>query len=252
MLVDTHTHFEKDYYDDYDIVINNAKQNNVEVLIASGCSRASNDEAIRVSSIYSNIFTTIGYHPDQADIITSEDLSYLESQLSSPKVIGIGEIGLDYHYEGYDKNKQKDLFIKQLEMAEKHMLPVVIHSRDAVQDTIDILKKFPNVKGIIHSFSLSKEVANIYISMGYKLGINGVVTFKNCNLRDTLKEIDVESLVLETDSPYMSPEPFRGKKNESKNILIIADYLSIIYNISTDKIAEITSKNAMSVFDIKC
>ena len=252
MLIDTHTHFEKDYYDDYNLIIDNAKENGVGILIASGCSKKANDEAIIVANDYSNIYTTIGYHPDQADLVTLDDLLYLERQLSDDNVVGIGEIGLDYHYDGYDKNKQKELFIKQLELADKHMLPVVIHSRDAVQDTIDILKMFPKVKGIIHSFSLSKEVANIYISMGYKLGINGVVTFKNCNLRDALKEIDVSNLVLETDSPYMTPEPYRGIKNESKNIKIIADYLSNIYDLSPDKIAEITSNNAMRVFDIKC
>ena len=250
MLIDTHAHFEKQYYDNFEEVLNNASNADVTKIIASGCSKSANIEALDFASFHDSVFTTIGYHPDQADIITEADLEELDNMLYNKKVIGVGEIGLDYHYEGYDKEKQQKLFISQLELARKHMLPVVIHSRDAVQDTIDILKRYPDIKGVIHSFSLSKEVANIYISMGYKLGINGVVTFKNCNLKETLKYIDPKNIVLETDAPYMTPEPFRGKKNESKNIKIIADFVANIYGISTLKLAEITSENVSSVFDM--
>lgn len=250
MLIDTHAHFEKQYYDNFDEVLNNASKDGVTKIIASGCGKSANIEALDFANLHNNVFTTIGYHPDQADIITEADLEELDNMLSNNKVVGVGEIGLDYHYDGYNKEKQYKLFVSQLELARKHMLPVVIHSRDAVQDTIDILKKYPDVKGVIHSFSLSKEVANIYIGMGYKLGINGVVTFKNCNLRETLKSVDPKNIVLETDAPYMTPEPFRGKKNESKNIKIIADYVANIYGISTEKLAEITSENVSSIFDM--
>ena len=208
MFVDTHCHFEKQYYENFYEIINNAKESGVGLLIACGCSKSANIEALDVASNYDNIYTTIGYHPDQATVVTDDDLAELENQLSNKKVIGIGEIGLDYHYEGYDKQKQFDLFEKQLKIAEKHNLPVVIHSRDAVQDTIDILKKY-KVKGIIHSFSGSYEVAKIYLGMGFKLGINGVVTFKNCNLKDALVKLLPEDIVLETDSPYMTPHPHR-------------------------------------------
>ena len=156
MLVDTHAHFEEQYYEDFDEILNNALKNGVNKIIASGCSKSANVEALNFAMSHDNVFTTIGYHPDQANIITDDDLRVLDEMLSNEKVVGVGEIGLDYHYEGYDRQKQKDLFISQLELAKKHMLPVVIHSRDAVQDTIDILKKYPNVKGVIHSFSLSK------------------------------------------------------------------------------------------------
>lgn len=251
MLVDTHAHFEKQYYDDYELVIREANNNDVKYIISCGCSKDANIESIKVAQSHLNIYSTIGFHPDQADIVSQEDLDELDNLLNQNKVVGIGEIGLDYHYDGYDKEKQKDLFIKQLELAKKHMLPIVVHSRDAVQDTIDILKDYPTVKGIIHSFSLSKEVANIYISMGYKLGINGVVTFKNCNLRETLRYINPDNIVFETDSPYMSPEPFRGKKNESKNIKIIAEYVANIYNLTYEEMSEITTKTVMSVFDMQ-
>lgn len=249
MFVDTHCHFEKQYYDNFDDIINNAKNSDVNLLIACGCSKSGNKEALDVANSHDNIYTTIGYHPDQASIVTSDDLIELESQLQNKKVIGIGEIGLDYHYEGYDKEKQYKLFENQLKLAEKYNLPVVIHSRDAVQNTIDILKKY-KVKGIIHSFSGSYEVARIYLDMGFKLGINGVVTFKNCNLKDTLVKLSPNDIVLETDSPYMTPHPYRGEKNESKNIKIIAEFLSNLYNISIQELAEITRKNVNIIFDI--
>ena len=249
MYIDTHCHFEKQYYDDFNKIINDAKDNGVEVLIACGCSTKANEEALNLTKNVKNVYTTIGYHPDQADIITKEDIDILEKQIVESKVVGIGEIGLDYHYDGYEKDKQFKLFESQLELAQKYNLPVVIHSRDAVQDTIDILKKY-SVKGIIHSFSGSYEVAKIYLNMGFKLGINGVVTFKNCNLKDVLRKLRPEDIVLETDSPYMTPHPFRGQKNESKNIVLIAEFISNIFGISPKELAEITSNNAFSIFDI--
>ena len=163
--------------------------------------------------------------------------------------LGFIPIDLDYHYEGFDKIKQFELFEKQLKIAEKYNLPVVIHSRDAVQDTIDILKKY-KVSGIIHSFSGSYEVAKIYLDMGFKLGINGVVTFKNCNLKDTLIKLSPNDIVLETDSPYMTPHPHRGEKNESKNIVIIAEFVSKLFNVSPQELAEITRENVNKIFDI--
>lgn len=250
MFVDTHCHFEKQYYDDFSKIINNAKENNVNLLIACGCSKSANVEALDTSNHYDSVYTTIGFHPDQADIITSSDFENLEDQIkSNSKVVGIGEIGLDYHYDGYTKDHQFDLFERQLVIAEKLNLPVVVHSRDAVQDTIDILKKH-NVKGIIHSFSGSYEVAKTYLSMGFKLGINGVVTFKNCNLKDTLVKLSPNDIVLETDAPYMTPHPFRGEKNESKNILVIAEFVANLFNITPEELAKITRENVHQIFDI--
>lgn len=250
MFTDTHCHFEKQYYDDFNQVINNALENNVNRFIACGCSKSSNIEALNFANKNDNVYTTIGYHPDQADIFSDDDLNLLREQImNNNKVIGIGEIGLDYHYEGYNKEKQIELFEKQLKLAEELNKPVVIHSRDAVQDTIDILKKY-HVKGIIHSFSGSLEVAKIYISMGYKLGINGVVTFKNSNLPITLASLNPKDIVLETDSPYLTPEPYRGTRNESKNIIYIAKKVTDIYQIGLEKLSEITNTNIREIFDI--
>ena len=165
--------------------------------------------------------------------------------------MGIGEIGLDYHYGKEDIEEQKILFRKQMEIAKKNKLPVVIHSRDATQDTIDILSEYPDVRCDIHCFSGSLETAKIYISMGYKLGIGGVVTFKNSNLYKVVETIGLENIILETDAPYLTPEPFRGKKNSSKYLPYIAKKISEIVNLSEEKVAEITSKNACALFDLK-
>lgn len=248
MYIDTHCHLSGEDYDDIDNVIEDNKKALVDKIIVSGCSRESIDEVMVLKEKYDMVYVTIGYHPEYADIITLDDLDYLEGLLRKSKVVGIGEIGLDYHYGKGNKEKQLWLFESQLKIAEELSLPVVIHSRDATQDTIDTLKKY-NVKGIVHCFSGSLEVANIYISMGFLLGIGGVVTFKNSKLKDVVKEISLEKIVLETDSPYLTPVPYRGKVNSSKYLEFIAKFIADVKNTSVDEIAKITSENASSLFD---
>ena len=205
---------------------------------------------MKIINNYNIVYATIGYHPDQADIITEKDIKKLENLVnSSKKVVGIGEIGLDYHYDDINKDKQKQIFEMQLKIAEKLSLPVVIHSRDATFDTIEILKKY-KVKGIIHCFSGSLETANIYIGMGYKLGIGGVLTFKNSKLGEVVKEVSLNSIVLETDSPYLTPDPYRGKTNSSKYIPVIAEKLSQIKDVTINEVAKITTKNCYDLFDL--
>ena len=148
-----------------------------------------------------------------------------------------------------NKQKQIELFEKQLEIAEKHNIPVIVHSRDATLDTIECLKKY-KVNGVIHSFSGSYETANIYLKMGFLLGINGVVTFKNCNSIEVLKRIGIDNIILETDSPYLTPVPFRGKKNDPSHIKDIVDYLTKELDVTEEKISEITEGNIKRVFDI--
>ena len=245
MFIDTHCHLSKEDYDDIDKVIMEDKEAEVDKIVVSGCSREAIDEVMTFKDTYDMVYVTIGYHPEYVDSVTLKDLDYLKSLLGEKKIIGIGEIGLDYHYT---KDKQIWLFEEQLKIAEEFKLPVVIHSRDATQDTINTLKKY-NVKGIIHCFSGSLETAKIYISMGFLLGIGGVVTFKNSKLKDVVKEIPINSIVLETDSPYLTPVPYRGKVNSSKYLEYIAKFISDIKNISVEELAEITSKNASSLFD---
>ena len=248
MYIDTHCHLSMEDYDDIDKVIEENKNALVEKIVVSGCSRESIDEVMDLKDKYDMVYVTIGYHPEYADTITESDLDSLKTLLNEKKVIGIGEIGLDYHYTKENKDKQIWLFEEQLKIAESFDLPVVIHSRDATMDTINTLKKY-KVKGIIHCFSGSLETANIYISMGFLLGIGGVVTFKNSKLKDVVKEVPSETIVLETDSPYLAPVPFRGKINSSKYLEYIAMFIADIKNISVDELAEITSRNASSLFD---
>lgn len=251
MFIDTHCHISKDDYDDIDLIVSDNKEAGVDKIIVSGCTKESIIETLSLSEKYKDFFVTIGYHPSEAKITNDDDLTFLEEQIKKfTKVVGIGEIGLDYHYGKDDINLQKELFRRQMSIAEKYNLPVVIHSRDATFDTIEILKEFPNVIGDIHCFSGSVETAKIYISMGYKIGIGGVVTFKNSNLSNVVEYIGVENILLETDAPYLTPEPYRGKQNSSKYIPLIAKKISEILNISLDEVSKITINNTVSLFDL--
>ena len=251
MYIDTHCHLSKEDYDDIDKVINENKEAGIDKIIISGCTRDTIVESLELASKYNDVYVTIGYHPSEVNITTLEDLSLLEEQIKNKKVVGIGEIGLDYHYGKDDRDMQMDLFRKQMELASKYKLPVVIHSRDAVEDTICILKEYPDVVGDMHCFSGSVETAKIYINMGYKLGIGGVVTFKNSNLYKVIEMVEIENILLETDSPYLTPEPFRGKKNSSKYIPYIALRIAEILNIKVEDVGIITTNNAYALFDLK-
>lgn len=252
MYIDTHCHLSFEDYDNIDLVIKENKDNNINTMIISGCTRDSILESLDLVNKYNDLYLTIGYHPSEARTITDDDLLLLEKQITSnSRVVGVGEIGLDYHYGKDDIDLQKQLFRSQMKLAEKLKLPVVIHSRDATRDTIDILKEYPNVFGTIHCFNGSLETAKIYISMGYKLGIGGVITFKNCHLSDVVLAVGLENLVLETDAPYLTPVPFRGKINSSKYIPYIAKKVADTLNVSIDEVARVTSSNAKSLFDLK-
>ena len=218
-------------------------------MINNGCDKKSNEEVLKLSTQYKNIYGALGIHPENVDTYKEEDLKEIENNLTNPKIIAIGEIGLDYHYTKENKNRQIELLEAQLQIAEKYNLPVIIHSREATEDTINTLKKY-HVKGVIHSFSGSKETALIYIKMGYLLGINGVITFKNSKLKEVIKEIPLENIILETDSPYLTPEPFRGKRNEPKRILEIAKFICELKNISLEELSKITNENIKLIFDI--
>lgn len=246
MFCDTHCHVLKEYYQgEIGNILSLAKNNGVDRIINAGYNTSSSKEVISLTKQFDNMYGVIGIHPE--NVLEEVDLTIFNN--IDKKIVGIGEIGLDYHYTKETRDKQIEMFEYQLDLAAKLNLPVVIHSRDATQDTIDILKRHHNF-GVIHSFSGSLEVAKEYIKMGFALGINGVVTFKNCNLKDTLKNIDINSIVLETDSPYLTPVPFRGTQNNPSHIKDIATFVAEIHGISVAELAEITNKTVARIFDI--
>lgn len=251
MYIDTHCHLSCEDYDDIDLVVKENREAGIDKIIISGCTRDTIKESLGLIEKYSDVYATIGYHPSEADITTIDDLSLLEKQIQNKKVVGMGEIGLDYHYGSDNKDRQIELFRKQMDIAKENNLPVVIHSRDATADTISILREYPSVKCDIHCFSGSVETANIYVSMGHKLGIGGVVTFKNSNLYKVVESVGIENILLETDAPYLAPEPYRGKTNSSKYIPLIAKKVSEILKIEEEKIEKITTDNAYALFDLK-
>ncbi len=248
MFCDTHCHLFKEYYEDIDEIIQLAKENQVNRMIVAGCDHQSNEEVLSLL-LKEEIYGAIGIHPEEVEHYKESDLKFIEENLTKQKIVAIGEIGLDYHYGKENKEAQIKLFEKQLELAQEYHIPVVIHSREATLDTIDSLKKY-NVKGVIHSFSGSLETAKIYMKMGFLLGVNGVVTFRNCNLKDVLKEIDCNNIVLETDSPYLTPVPYRGKRNDPSKVLTIAKFLCELKGISLDELTKITNQNIKRIFDI--
>lgn len=249
MFTDTHAHIYKEYYEDINEILKIAKSNNVNRVIISGATQKNNEEVISLVKKYSNVYGTLSIHPEYALNYNDCNLKYIEDHLKYKKIVAIGEIGLDYYWTKETIEEQKILFEKQLRLAELYNMPVVIHSREATNNTIEILKKF-KVKGVIHAFSGSLETALIYVKMGFCLGIGGVVTFKNSKLKEFLKEIPLEHIVLETDSPYLTPHPYRGQKNEPKYIDTIALFVANIYGISKSQLSEITNANIARIFDI--
>lgn len=249
-MIDTHCHLEKEFYDDIAGVIQDNIDNGITKMVVSGCNKKEIEEVLDYAARYDCIYLTLGFHPDTCCDITDNDIVWLEKIIKeNPKVVGIGEIGLDYHYGKDNKMEQITLFEKQLMLAMKLAMPVVIHSRDATEDTISMLKKY-KVKGVIHCFSGSVETAEIYIKLGFYLGIGGVVTFKNSKLDKVLDKLDLSNLVLETDSPYLTPAPHRGEVNSSKYIPLIVKKISEIYNVNIDDVVKMTTCNAEDVFDI--
>ena len=247
MLIDTHCHLSYEDYDNLDEVI---KETN-GIMIASGCNDKTNREVLELVNKYDNVYGTLGIHPEEVDKINYDSFKLIEDNLSNSKIVGIGEIGLDYHWTKDNIDKQKEVFEHQVKLAEKYNMPVVVHSRESIQDTYNILKKY-KVKGDIHCFSSSLEMAREFIKLGYKIGVGGTLTFKNSKkIQEIVTQLDLEDVLLETDSPYLSPEPFRGKKNKPSNVYYVALKLSELKNINVEEIIKKTSENAFNLFDFK-
>lgn len=250
MFIDTHLHIGDSFGIEPDIFVGNALDNNVSILIASFCEKDDIMLFTKYVDKYKFLYATIGYHPEVANRVVEKDLDLLENLVkNNKKVVAIGEIGLDYYWNKDNKDIQIELFRKQLELAENLDVPVIIHTRDSIGECYDILKQY-KVRGIIHCFSGSLEMAKKFINLGFYLGIGGVVTFKNSKLYAVIEKIPLENIVLETDSPYLSPEPVRGKINQSSNIPYIAKKIADIKECTLEEVVNITTKNAIKLFDL--
>lgn len=245
MYVDTHCHLDSRECDNIVQIIQNIENN---IIIVSGYDDQSNQEVIALIEKYPNVYGTIGIHPSE---VKTSNLSFIEKYVNHPKVVGIGEIGLDYHYGKEDKELQIDYFKKQIEIARKNNKTVVIHSRDAAEDTLKIIAANPDVNYVMHCYSYSVEIAKQLLKYHVRFGIGGVLTFKNSKeLKKVVESIPLEYLLLETDSPWLSPEPFRGQKNEPKNVLLVAQKIAELQNISLEIVLKTTTQNAICQFDL--
>lgn len=246
MFIDTHCHIGKDIVAEY---VENAKKENVQIMINASEDLNSSIENVSISESFSNVFLCVGVHPENVDSFDYSEMDKFCELINKKCVKAIGEIGLDYYHTKENKKLQIKVFREFLKLAEDNNLPVVIHSREATLDTINILKEY-KVKGVIHCFSGSLETAREYIKMGFYLGVGGVLTFKNSRLFEVIKEVPLEYIVLETDAPFLTPEPYRKYKNESKYIPVIAKRLAEIKETSLEDVMVMTTKNAKRIFDI--
>ncbi|MFA5407334.1 MAG: TatD family hydrolase [Bacilli bacterium] len=250
MLIDTHCHLDEEQYETLDVLMGKIASSQVKAIIVSGYDTKSSNEAIALAHKYNNVYATVGFHPCDSGLISESEYSNFDKWLKDDKVVAVGEIGLDYYHSEINKNDQILKFKTQINIALKYKKPVIIHNRNASDDVYDILKN-SKVKGVIHCFSDDLIMAQKFISLGFMLGIGGIVTFKNSNLKVVLKDIPLDYIILETDSPYLSPEPFRGKQNNPLNLPIIAASIADIKGIEYSELAEATFLNTERLFDLK-
>jgi TatD DNase family protein len=252
-FIDTHCHLEMDAFgSDRDSVIEHARETGIEYIISVGSDREGSIEAIKICQNYPRVYAAVGIHPHDAKTLDNELCLDIKNWLREPKVIAVGEIGLDYHYMHSPKDTQRDAFKKQVHIAREAGLPIIVHSREAKNDTLDILKaEALNVPGVLHCFSGDIDMARKAIDLGFYISLAGPVTFRNAkNLREVARFIPDERLLIETDAPYLSPVPMRGKRNEPSFLTYTAQVLSDIRGVTLSDIARITTLNAMKLFRI--
>lgn len=252
MIFDTHAHYDDEQFDkDRDELLASMQACGVEAVTNIGASLATSQNTIELTKKYPFVYGAIGVHPNEVDELNEDGIAWLKENSALPKIVAVGEIGLDYYWDEPGREVQKKWFLRQLELAREVKLPVVIHSRDAAKDTLDIMKSFhaENLGGVIHCFSYTKEMAREYLNMGFYLGIGGVVTFKNAKkLKEVVEYMPMEQMVLETDCPYLSPVPNRGKRNSSLNLPYVVEEVARLKGISVDEVIEITNRNAKTMY----
>ena len=252
MYFNTHTHLNsKELYSQRDIFIKHALDNNVDYIVVAGYDLPSSKYAVEIAQEYPFIYATVGISSNDCLETTDADLNEIEALLQNPCVVALGEIGLDYYWEDVPHDKQKDIFQKQIDIAKKHDKPIVIHARDAYEDTYRILKQAAH-RGIMHCYSGSVEMAKRYIEIGFEISLAGPVTFKNARVpKEVATVIGIDHLMIETDCPYLAPHPFRGKLNEPANVVYIAQEIAKLKNMEIEDVARITTFNAKRMFGIK-
>nr|WP_058006100.1 TatD family hydrolase [Heyndrickxia oleronia] len=254
MLFDTHVHLNDSQYDlDLKEVIQNAQNAGVKKMVVVGFDRPTINRAMELIETYDFLYASIGWHPVDAIDMSDEDLIWIEELTKHPKVVALGEMGLDYHWDKSPKEIQKEVFRKQIRLAKKVKLPIVIHNREATQDIVDILKEedAQEVGGIMHCFSGSPEIARECINMNFYISLGGPVTFKNAKKpKEVALEIPLNRLLIETDCPYLAPHPYRGKRNEPAYVKLVAEQIAEIKGISFEEVAKQTSLNANKLFGI--
>lgn len=253
MIFDSHAHYDSEQFnEDRDELLRSMPENGVGTIVNSGANWDSVTGVVELAQKYPHVYAAVGMHPDEVGDLNEERFEYLKSQCQKDKVVAVGEIGLDYYWDNESHDVQKKWFIKQLELARELDLPVIIHSRDAAADTLEIMKEYgQGLRGVIHCFSYSIELAREYVKMGFHIGIGGVVTFKNGKkLKEIAQEIPLDRILLETDCPYLAPVPFRGKRNTSIYISYVAEEIANLKGISYEEVVAQTEKNGKELFQI--
>ena len=252
-IFDSHAHYnDRRFDDDRHALLSAMPDNGVGYIMNVGCCLSSSLQCIRLAETYDHIYCSVGSHPDHADEVNEGVLEmYRRLAADHPKVKAIGEIGLDYYYEDIPREIQKRAFRMQLELARELKLPVIIHERDAHGDAFDIVREFPDVRGVFHCFSGSREFARELVKRGWHIGFTGVVTFKNARKAvETAEWVPLDRLLLETDCPYMAPEPFRGRRSDSTMVIKMAEKIADLRGLPVEDICRVTRENAMRLFGI--
>ncbi|MEB6200177.1 TatD family hydrolase [Mammaliicoccus sciuri] len=254
MLIDTHVHLNADQYDeDLQEVIDRALEEGIDRMFVVGFDTNTIERTMKLIDQYDFIYGIIGWHPVDAIDCTEERLQWIEELSKHPKIIGIGEMGLDYHWDKSPKDIQKEVFRKQIALAKRVQLPIIIHNREATQDCIDILKEenASEVGGIMHSFSGSNEIADEILKMNFYISLGGPVTFKNAKQpKEVAQHVPLDRLLVETDAPYLSPHPYRGKRNEPARVKLVAEQIAELRGISYEEVCKATTENAERLFKL--
>src|SRR5579875_214370 len=256
MLFDTHVHLnDQQYKEDLPEVITRAQEAGVSMMVVVGFDRPTIKRAMELAEQYDFIYACVGWHPVDAIDMTEEDLLWIEDLAAHPKVVALGEMGLDYHWDKSPKEIQQEVFRKQIQLAKKVKLPIVIHNREATADVVEILKEegAEEVGGIMHCFSGSPEVAKECIKMNFYISLGGPITFKNAKKpKEVAAEVPLDRLLIETDCPYLAPHPYRGKRNEPRFVRLVAEQIAEIKGLTFEEIANATTQNARKIFAINC